>query len=169
MNSQTGGILWEATTVAVIVVLTRWLLGEGQREQPRVFQDLRVYGVRRRLQIAGYGAVAVFAILAIAFHNEFTSRGGLWLLMIPIGFGLLGIWVATGLVITNDREITKKGFFVSRSIAWERISGVCLYERQRYIEVRAENEKLSIDRRFVAHQDLLDEIHRHSPVQLEKK
>ncbi len=169
MNSQTGGILWEAATVAVIVVLTRWLLAAGQGEAPRIFQDSRMYGVRRRLQIAGFGAAAVFTILAFAFRREFASRRGIGLIMIPIGFVLLGAWLATGSVITNDQGITKKALFGSRSINWKRISGVCLYERQRYIEVRAGDEKFSIDLRFVAQPDLLDQILRHSKVQLERK
>jgi hypothetical protein len=113
--------------------------------------------------------VAVFAILAIAFRREFSSRGGIWLIMISIGFVLLGTWLATGSVTTNDRGIAKKAFFVSRSIDWDRISGVRFYERQRYIEVVASDEKLSIDLRFVAQQDLLDQILRHSQIQLERK
>ncbi len=169
MNSQTGGILWEAITIGVIVFLTRWLLKEERGEEPTISRSSRVYGVRKRIQIAGFGVVAVFAILAIAFRREFASRGGIWLIMISIGFVLLGTWLATGSVTTNDRGIAKKAFFVSRSIDWDRISGVRFYERQRYIEVVASDEKLSIDLRFVAQQDLLDQILRHSQIQLERK
>ena len=169
MNPQTNGILWKTIPVAVIVFVTRWLLEEVRGEEPKIFHDSRVYGVRKRIQIAGFGAAGIFAAVAIAFRREFTSPGELWLIMIPISSVLFGIWLATGSVITNDRGITKKAFFASRSIDWDRISGVRLYERQRYIEILAGEDKFSIDLRFVAHPDLLDQILRHSKVQLERK
>ena len=138
-------------------------------ESPKTVQNSKIYGVRSRVKIAGFSAAGIFAVISIAFHNEFSDPGGLGLMAIPVGFIFLGIWLATGSVITSDRGITKKTFWSSRTIEWEKISVVRYHERQRYIEVSGGGHKINIDLRFVALRDLLDEILRNTNAQLERK
>jgi uncharacterized membrane protein len=170
VNPQTSGVLWKAAVVAAIVIVTRWLLRAPRVESPpETVQNTQVYAVRSRVKIAGFSIAAVFVVISLAFHHELSDPSGLWLMAIPVGFILLGIWLATGSVITSDRGITKKTIWSSQTVEWEKISGVRYYERQKYIEVSGEGHKINIDLRFVALRNLLDEILRHAKVQLETK
>jgi hypothetical protein len=105
----------------------------------------------------------------VGFHQEFFERQSLWLTLIPFFFILLGIWLANGSVIISEDEITKKTLWSVRSLRWEKISGIRFYEKQKYIELCGENRKLVVDVRFVALQQLLDEVLRHTQVQVERK
>jgi hypothetical protein len=167
MNANITGILLGAAMVTSIVIVTRWLLAAEQAEAPKTEKGSRIYGVRNRLKIAGFGIVSIFIVFLVSFRHE--DPRSLWLLTIPICFILLGIWLATGSVVTNAQGITKRTFWSSRAIRWEEISGVRYFGRQKYIEVYTPKQKMSIDRRFVAHAGLLDEILRQTKVQLERK
>jgi len=169
MNPQTSSFLWIVATVVAIVGVTHWLLRMRPGESPKTIQDLHIYGIRNRVRFAGFGVAGLFVVFTIVFRRDLSQPGDRWLVTIPIVFILLGIWLATGSVITNSRGITKKTLWASRTIAWVDISGVCFYERQKYIEVRTARQKISIDLRFVALRSLLDEILAHSKAQLDRK
>ena len=169
MNPQASSILWEAATVGAIVVATRWLLGTQPGESFKTLQNYHIYGIRNRVRFAGFGVAGLFIVFTFVFRRDLSQSGDRWLVTIPIVFIFLGIWLATGSVITNSRGITKKTLWASRTIGWVDISGVCFYERQKYIEVRAARQKISIDLRFVALRSLLDEILAHTKAQLERK
>jgi hypothetical protein len=169
MNPQTGIIFWKTAVVVVIAIVTKLLLGARQGEAPKTIRDSHIYAIRSRVKIAGFGAAAIFIVFSIGFRHELVDPSGPWLMGISVGFIYLGLWLATGSVITSDRGITKKTLWLSRTIEWKKISGVRFYERQKYIEVLGEPHKIHIDLRFVALRDLLDEILGHTNVQLEKK
>jgi hypothetical protein len=169
MNSQTSSFLWSVATALIIVRTTYWLLRTPPGESPKAIQDLHIYGVRNRVRFAGFGVAGLFVVFTFVFRRDLSQSGDRWLVTIPIGFILLGIWLATGTVITNTRGITKKTLWASRTIAWVDISGVRFYERQKYVEVRTARQKISIDLRFVALRRLLDEILAHTKAQLERK
>jgi hypothetical protein len=56
-----------------------------------------------------------------------------------------------------------------QTLPWQEISGIRFYERQKYIELRGEKRKLTIDMRFVALGQLLDEIVHYTKLQVERK
>jgi len=149
--------------------LTRWLIETKQDEIPKAFQDSHIYGIRIRIQIAGFGVTGLFLLLIVAFRHELAEPRGLWLLAIPVCFMVLGLWLATGTVITSDRGITQKSLWSSRTIGWDEVSSVRFYERQKYIEVRGNHMKINVDLRFVALTQLLKDILGHTKVHLETK
>ncbi len=169
MNPQASNFLWSVATVSLIVGATYWLLRTPPGESPKTIQDLHVYGIRNRVRFAGFGVAGLFIVFTFVFRRDLSQPGDRWLVTIPIVFILLGIWLATGSVATNSQGITKKTLWASRTIAWVDISGVCFYERQKYIEVRTARQKISIDLRFEALTSLLDEILAHTEAQLERK
>lgn len=117
----------------------------------------------------GFGTAGLFTAVLISFHQEFFDRRSLWLISIPFFFILSGIWLANGTVIIGNDEIVKKTFWSARSLRWAEISSIRFYETQKCIELRGENRKLVVDVRFVALQQLLDEVLRRTQVQVERK
>jgi hypothetical protein len=155
-------------TVAVIVFATQSLLRGNARETAKTIEGKLVFGIRRQIKIVGFGTAGLFTAVLIGFHKEFFDRRSFGLISIPFFFILLGVWLANGSVIVSEDEITKKTLWSVRSLRWEEISGIRFYEKQKYIELRGEDRKLVIDVRFVALQQLLDEVLRHSKVQVER-
>lgn len=156
-------------TVAAIAFATQWLLGGNGRETAKTIEGKLVFGIRRRIKIVAFGTAGLFTAMLIGFHQEFFDRRSLWLTSIPCFFILFSIWLANGSVIISEDEIVKKTLWSARSLRWEEISGIRFCEKQKYIELRGENRTLVVDVRLVALQQLLDEVLRHSKVQVERK
>jgi hypothetical protein len=169
MSPQISSIVWKTATVVLIVIVTRWLLNGKEVETAKTIGDKHVYGIRRRIKIMGVGTASLFVAVLIGFHQEFFNPRSLWLIAIPSFFILAAIWLANGSVTTSGGGIVKKTLWSTQTLPWQEISSVRFYERQKYIELRGENRKLTIDVRFVALGQLLDEIAHHAEVQVERK
>ena len=169
MNPEASRIVWETAIVVLIVAVTRWLLdGKGVKTR-KTIDSTHVYGVKRRVKITGFAGAGLFALLLVAFLRESFSPRGLWLDAIPLFFILLGIWLAIGSVTTNESGIAKKTLWSTRALQWNEVSAIRFYERQNYIELRGKNRKLTVDVRFIALKQLLDDIVSHTKLQVETK
>ena len=74
-------------------------------------------------------------------------------------FALMGLWLGSGAVTTNQSGITKSVIWHSRSFRWDDITEIRLHKNDGgAIDLRAGKQKLIIDVRFVARQHLLTEI-----------
>jgi hypothetical protein len=161
--------VWKTATVVLIVIVTRWLLDGKEIGIPKTVEDKHVFGIRPRIKILGFGTASLFTAVLIGFHQEFFELRRLWLIAIPVFFILVGIWLASGSVTTSGSGIVKKTLWSAQTLPWREISSVRFYERQKYIALRGEKQKLTIDVRFVALGQLLDEIAHHTEVQVERK
>ena len=75
----------------------------------------------------------------------------------------MGLWLASGSVITDQAGLTKRVLWYSHSFRWSEITEIRLPKKQAGgIELRAGSRKLLIDFRFNALRHLLDEIERHT-------
>jgi hypothetical protein len=84
-------------------------------------------------------------------------------------FVVVGIWIASGSVTTNQIGITKKGLLHSRAFTWGEITEIRLRKKQGgAIEVRAGSQKLIIDSRIIAFHHLLSEIEGYTHLQSSK-
>jgi hypothetical protein len=169
MSPQIISIVWKTATVVLIVVATRWLLNGKDVETAKTIGDTHVYGIRRRIKVMGFGTASLFIAVLIGFHQEFFNPRSLWLIAIPSFFILAAIWLANGSVITTEDGIVKRTLWSAQTLPWQEISSIRFYERQKYIELLGENRKLTIDVRFVALEQLLDEIVHHTKAQVERK
>lgn len=169
MSPQISSIVWQTATVVLIVIVTRWLLNGKEVETPKTIGDKRVYEIRGRIKIMGFGAASLFIAVLIGFYQEFFKPRSLWLIAIPLFFIFVAIWLANGSVITTGNGIVKQTLWSTQELPWQEISSIRFYERQKYIELLGENRKLTIDVRFVALEQLLDEIAHYSKVQVERK
>jgi hypothetical protein len=160
-----ASLIGQVATVALIVVATRWLIGAKGAQLPRTRDGTNVYGIKWQMRTFGL-ALGVFSALLSTWAWHDRRSVDLVILVIPLVFLVIGIWLASGLVTTDQNGITKKVLWRSRSIRWGDITEVRLHKRDGgAIELRAGSRKLIIDSRFVAPQHLLNEIADHTQLQ----
>jgi hypothetical protein len=169
MTSHSLSIVLQIFVIALIVFAVRWLLSVDGALLPKVRGSTNIYGLKWQFRLAGLGSAAAFAALIIGFRDELIWGPDRKLLPIPAAFVLLSLFFISGSITTDQNGITKKVLWFSRSFRWSDITAVLFYEKQRYIELRANSRKLTIDMRFVAIKQLLDEIIDHTKIQPTKK
>ena len=146
-------------TVALIVIVVRWLGRSRDTASPKVRVGASVYGIKWQLRLVGYSGAALFIGIVIWSRHDVVSSRDVIVDIILFEFGLLGLWFASGSVITNEGGVTKKGLFRSRSLRWCEITEVVLHRRDGgAIELRAGPQKIIVDSRFLARTHLLNEI-----------
>jgi hypothetical protein len=154
-----SNIAWQAATVALIVIAMRWLGRARGAESPKVRVGGNIYGIKWQVRLVGYSGALFFVGVIIWFRRDLASAGDETLAVIMFAFGLLGLWYASGSITTDERGVTKKGFFLSRSFRWDDITEVRLHKRDGgAIELRAGSQKVIVDSRFAASHHLLEEI-----------
>jgi hypothetical protein len=150
-------------TVVVIVVATRWVLQAKGAELPQARNSANVYGIKRQWRAVGVASAIFWLVLTIWEMRDLHSRPDGVMFAMTVVFVALGIWIASGLVITDETGISKRTLGRSRLIRWNEITEIRLHPKQGgAIELRAGPEKLVIDSRFVAFDHLLHEIESHT-------
>jgi hypothetical protein len=146
-------------TVALIVIATRWLFGAKGASLPRTRDGSSIYGIKWQWRAIGTAGGVFWIIVSIwSWHDRHSRPDGV-LIGITVAFLAVGLWIASGSVITNQTGITKRVLWRSLSLAWKDITEVRLHNRQGgAIELRAGPKKLVIDSRFIGFQHLLNEI-----------
>jgi hypothetical protein len=166
--SSISSVVGSAVTVALIVIVTRWVVGAKGSQLPRNRAATNVYDIKwqwRAIFLAGGFFAAVIAIKLFPYDLA-TVAGWVSLTVFP-AMALLGLWMAIGISVTTDEiGITQKNLWHSTSIRWNEITEIRLHKRDGgAIELRASAQKLIIDVRFVARQHLLNEIIAHTQLQ----
>jgi hypothetical protein len=163
MGGSFLSVVGSITTVALIVIATRWLSGAKGSQVPRTREGTSVYEIKWQWRAVGFaGAVFWVVVLTWSWHDLHSRPDGL-LIAITVAFVAIGLWLASGSVSTNRVGITKRVLWGSRSFQWGDITEIRLHEKQGgAIELRAGPQKLVIDSRFVAFEHLLKEIKDHT-------
>jgi hypothetical protein len=158
MDNPVLSVIGSIATVALIVVATRWVSGSEGSLLPNTRDGSSIYGIKWQWRAVGFTCASFAA--AIAIWSWYDLNRPEWrLIVISAIFVLIGSWVASGSVITNQSGITKRLLWYSRCFQWEDIAEVRLHKKQGgAIELRSGPRKLVIDSRFNAFQHLLREI-----------
>jgi hypothetical protein len=162
-----SSVIGQAVTVALIVIVTRWIVGAKGAQLPRIHAGTSVYGVKWQYRAVGLAGGLFSAVIALKLPYDLATVASWVSVMALSAVALLGLWMAIGRSITTDQDgITKKDIWHTSSVRWDDITEIRLHKRDGgAIEVRASREKLIIDTRFVARQHLLDEIIAHTQLQ----
>ena len=84
-------------------------------------------------------------------------------------FVAMCLWIASGSLTTKQFSITKKSLWRSHTLGWGGITEICLYKKHGgRIEFRADPQKLVIDFRIMAFEQLLSEIEDRTHMQSSK-
>lgn len=159
MASSFLSAVGSVATVALIVIVTRWLSGAKGAQIPKTRDDTTVYGIKWQWRTVGLGGAIFWIVVSIWSWHDLHSRPDRVLIAITVMFVTIGLWLASGSVITNRTGITRRGLWLSRSFQWREITEIQLRKKQaESIELRSGSRKLTIDSRFVAFQHLLNEI-----------
>jgi len=109
---------------------------------------------------------ALFFVVVSIWSWHDLHRPEWVLIAISVTFVILGLWLASGSVTTNQTGITKTVLWRSRSLQWGDITEIRLHKKQGgAIELRSGVQKLVIDSRFDAFQHLLDDIETRTQLQ----
>lgn len=156
----------QVATVALIVIATRWLFRAKGAELPKTRHGKSVYGIKWQWRALGFAGAAFWIVVSIWSSHDLHSRPDGVLIAITAVFVTVGLWLASGSVITNQSGITKRVLWRSCSLRWDDITEIRLHKKQgEAIELRAGLQKLVIDSRFDAFQHLLNEIEDHTRLQ----
>lgn len=149
----------QAAAVALIVITTGWLFRARGAALPRARDSTNIYGIKWQWRAVGLAGGAFWILVSIwSWHDRHLPPDGV-LIGITVVFLTIGIWLATGSVITTEDGISKRVLWSSRSFRWKDITEVRLRKKQGgAIELRAGSRKLLIDSRFIALHELLREI-----------
>ncbi len=148
-----------ATTVALIIIATRWLSGATGDPLPKIVGGSRLYKIKWQWRAVGLGGAPFYAALAFEARHELTSIFGWAVLIFLSALALSGLWLASGSVTTNQDGITRTTLCYSRSLRWNEITGVRLLKKDgEAIELRAGSKKLIVDSRIGAFHHLQKEI-----------
>jgi len=154
----------QVASIVLIVVATRWLFAAKGPTLPRTRDGISVYGIKWQWRAVGFAGGAFWVVMSIWSLRDMHSRGVI--IVITGAFVAAGLWLASGSVTTNQKGITKKVLWWSRTFHWGEITEIRLYKKQiGAIELRAGGQKLAIDSRFVAFQHLLNEIEDQTKLQ----
>jgi hypothetical protein len=161
MQNSVSFIL-QAVTVALIVVATRWLFGAKGATLPRIRDGTKVYGIKWQWRAVGLAGGAFWVVVLFWSWHDLRHSDGV-LIAITATFVIIGLWLGSGSVSTNQAGITKRVLWRSRSFHWGDITEIRLHKKQgEAIELRAGPQKLVVDSRFVAFEHLLNEIEDHT-------
>jgi hypothetical protein len=158
-------IIGQVATVALIVIATRWVFGAKGANFPRTHDGANVYGIKWQWRVLGFAGGAFWIVLSICSLHD--RRSTYWtFIIVSAVFVLIGLWIASGAVTTDQNSITKRVLWHSQSFRWCDITELRLHTKQGgTIELRAGPRKLVIDSRFVAFQHLLKEIEYQTKLQ----
>jgi len=166
--SSISSVVGAAVTIALIVIVTRWVVGAKGAHLPRIRATTNVYDIKWQWRAIGLAGGLFSAVIAIKLlpYDLATAAGWVSLIAFP-AMALLGMRMAIGISITTDEiGITQKSLWHSTLIRWDDITEIRLHKRDGgAIELRAGPQKLIIDVRFVARQHLLNEIIAHTQLQ----
>lgn len=171
MDSSVFSFVGQIATVALIAVLIRRLFGASGKDLPRSRGNTHAYGVKWQIRLLGYASAVFCAFLLVINAQEDWASPSRWIfLLIFLLLVLAGLFLASGLVITDVDGITKKVLLWSRSIRWDEVTEVRLHSKRGVaIELRAGPRKLVVDSRFVALQHLLREVESRTALELGEK
>jgi hypothetical protein len=152
-------IVLQASGIALAIGAMRWLFAAKGPVVPRTKDDKNFYDVKWQWRALGIAGGTFWIILSLWQWVDRRSRPDAVLITMTLIFATVGIWIASGSVITNQRGITKKSLLRSRSFAWGNITEIRLHKKQGgAIELRAGSQRLVIDFRIIAFEHLLREI-----------
>lgn len=156
--SSVSSFIVSVATVALIVFSTRWIFGATGALLPITHNGSSLYRLKWQWPALGYAGVAFCVAMSIWSWRDLHSPD--WTLIIfSVIFALMGLWLGSGAVTTNQSGITKKVLWHSRSFRWDEVTEIRLHKNDGgAIDLRAGGQKLIIDVRFVARQHLLTEI-----------
>jgi hypothetical protein len=163
--SSISSVVGPAVTVALIVIVTRWVVGAKGAQLPRIRAAANVYDIKWQWRAIGLAGCLFFTVIAMKLFPYNLAKAAGWMSLIAFpAMALLGLWMAIGMSVTTDEiGITQKRVWHSTSIPWNDITEIRLHKRDGgAIELRAGPQKLIIDVRFVARQHLLNEIIAHT-------
>ena len=151
-------VLASVATVALIVVATRWVVGARGVLLPITRNGSSLYRLKWQWPALGFAGVAFWVVISIWSSRDLHSPD--WTSIIfSVVFALIGLWLGSGAVTTNQSGITKRALWHSRSFRWDEVTEIRLHKNDGgAIDLRAGSQKLVIDVRFVARQHLLTEI-----------
>jgi hypothetical protein len=151
--------LYQAATVAAIVVVVRWLLSAKSDERPTSHADANVYGIKWQWRVVLGLVACTIGAIAVGFRREIFNQREWSAIVIFGSFLLISFWLATGSVRTDQSGISKRVLWHSRALSWSQITEIRVHRKQGgAIELRANSCRLVVDSRFVAMPHLLDEI-----------
>lgn len=111
--------------------------------------------------------VPVLDVLAARQNADSWSRSSLAGHIFSLMMIVWGIWIAAGVVRTDDQRVTKTFLWRSRSLKWSDVTKIKFLRRDiGAIELRADDRKLVIDSRFSPFQRLIDEVTDRTGLQL---
>ena len=166
--SSISSVVGSAVIVALIVIVTRWVVGAKGAQLPRIRAATNVYAIKWQWRAIGLAGGLFSAFIAVKLFPYDLARAAGWVALIALSaMALLGLWMAIGMSVTTDEiGLTLKTLWNSTSIRWDDITEIRLHKRDGgAIELRAGPQKLIIDVRFVARQHLLNEIIAHTQLQ----
>jgi hypothetical protein len=165
MGSSFLSVVSSITTVALIVIATRWVFRAKGSPFPRAHDGTSVYGIKWQWRAIGL-AGAVFGVVVSIWSWHDMHRPDRVAIALTVAFVTIGVWLSSGSVSTNSAGITKKVLGRSRSFQWGDITEIRLHRKDGgAIELRAGSQKLVIDSRFIASQHLLAEMEDHTRLQ----
>ena len=156
----------QIATVAAISVAVRWLVTAKGAELPETHGDTSVYRVKWPWRALGWGAACFCGVLvAWLWHDPLSPASDRWLLLIPGAFAFIGLWLAFGVVTIDQRYITRRFLWHSRSLRWDEITAIQFNQKYGQIVLSAGSRKLKVDDRFDAFKHLYAEITERSKAQ----
>jgi hypothetical protein len=158
MGDSLVKFIGQVATVTLIVVAIRWIYGAKGADFPKSHDGVSVYGIKWPWRAIGFAGGTFWIVLSIWSSHD--RRSPYWaFIIISLVFVSMGLWIASGVVLTDQSGITKKVFWYSQSFRWGDITELRLHTKQGgAIELRAGPRKIVIDSRFIAFRHLLDEI-----------
>ncbi|NDQ57056.1 MAG: hypothetical protein GZ088_08285 [Acidipila sp.] len=155
----------QVATVSLTVIATRWIFSAKGAQLPRTRDGASLYGVKWQWRAFGFAGGAFAVVISVwSWHD--LHRPEWSLIAFSVTLLILSLWLASGLVTTNQSGITKRGIWYSRSFQWKEITEIRLHKKQGgAIELRSGSLKLIIDCRFNAFQHLLNEIENRTLLQ----
>jgi hypothetical protein len=159
MPESTATAISQVLTIALIVFVVRWLLEVEGPTVPETHGESFFYRTKWQMRMAGLAVAGFFTVVLMLSLKEAEVRRDRLLFSLVFGvFILLGIWLASGVVTTNQTGITKKVLWISHSFRWDEITEVSYSEKRKEIHIRAADRKMTVDRRFIAGEQLLKQI-----------
>jgi hypothetical protein len=157
-------LVLEVATIALVVFVTRWVITSAGSNLPRKRGDVKVYGIKLPIRVAGVVSAVLFAFITAWFRSALTSPDRP-LLALPVFFVILALWISIGSVRTDVKSLKLVSLWRSRTLPWSEITEIRLHPSLGgAIELRTASRKLMIDSRFVALDVLLNDIVEHSKI-----
>jgi hypothetical protein len=154
-----------ALSVALIASVTRWILSVKGAQLPDIHGDCCSYSIKKQWRALGIVGIVFWVLLSVwSWRDEHHPDGVM--ITISIVFVVVGTWIGSGAISTDEMGITKTVLWHSRSFKWQDITEVRFHKNQGgTIELRSGASKLVIDSRIDALQHLLKEIENRTQLQ----